>query len=103
MLRMRYKTPAGATAPELAFAVRRVAAPIDAASEDMRFAAAVAAFGQQLRGGKFLGTFGYAQIEALAAGARGNDRYGYRGDFVRLVKLADALGTHPPQQLSRID
>jgi Ca-activated chloride channel family protein len=103
MLRVRYKTPAGATAPELAFAVRRAAAPIDAASEDMRFAAAVAAFGQQLRGGKFLGAFGYAQIEALAAGARGNDRYGYRGDFLRLVKLADALGTHPPRQLSRVD
>jgi Ca-activated chloride channel family protein len=103
MLRLRYKTPAGATAPELAIAVKRAAGSIDAASEDLRFAAAVAGFGQQLRGGKYLGAFGYARIEALAGGARGDDRYGYRGDFLRLVKLAEALATHPSRQASRND
>jgi hypothetical protein len=35
---------------------------------NLRFAAAVAAFGQQLRGGKYLGHFGYREIEATYAG-----------------------------------
>ncbi len=103
VLRLRYKTPAGAVAPELAVTVHRAATPASAASEDLRFAAAVAAFGQQLRGGKHLGSFGYPQIEALASGARGSDRFGYRGEFLRLVKLADALGTHAPERVGRIE
>jgi Ca-activated chloride channel family protein len=103
VLRLRYKTPAGAVAPEVAVTVHRAATPAGDASEDLRFAAAVAAFGQQLRGGKYLGSFGYPQIEALASGARGSDRFGYRGEFLRLVKLADALGTHAPERYSRTD
>ena len=103
VLRLRYRTPAGAVAPEIAVTLHRPTNATGAASDDLRFAAAVAAFGQQLRGGKYLGSFGYAQIESLAAGARGSDRFGYRGEFLRLVKLADALGTHAPERVSRID
>jgi len=97
MLRLRYKANAGDAAQEIASPVKRSVAT---ASEDLRFAAAVAAFGQQLRGGRYLGSFGYPQIEALAAGARGADRFGYRGEFVRLVKLASALSTRAPEQVS---
>jgi Ca-activated chloride channel homolog len=88
MLRLRYKQPDGTTAPEIAAPISRDA---QAAGDDLRFAAAVAAFGQQLRGGKYLGRFGYREIEALAAGARGEDRYGYRGEFLQLLKLASSL------------
>ncbi|WP_172202418.1 VWA domain-containing protein [Niveibacterium sp. COAC-50] len=97
MLRLRYKGTAGDAAQEIATPVKR---SLTAASEDLRFAAAVAAFGQQLRGGKYLGSFGYPQIEALAANAKGSDRFGYRGEFVRLVKLASALSTKAPEQVS---
>ena len=100
MLRLRYKTPDGDVAEELATPVNPVPT---AASEDLRFAAAVAAFGQELRGGKHLGHFGYAEIEALAAGARGEDRFGYRGEFVRLVQLAGSVTTHGPDRVSRAD
>ena len=97
MLRLRYKANASDAAQEIATPVKR---SLTAASEDLRFAAAVAAFGQQLRGGKYLGQFGYPQIEALAANAKGSDRFGYRGEFVRLVKLASALSTRAPDQVS---
>lgn len=100
LLRLRYKTPAGKVAGEIAVPVHRAATP---ASEDLRFAAAVAAFGQQLRGGKYLGNFSYREIETLAAGARGDDRFGYRGEFLRLVKLAGALRTREPEALGRAD
>jgi Ca-activated chloride channel family protein len=100
MLRLRYKTPDGTVASEIATPVSCRPA---AASEDLRFAAAVAAFGQQLRGGKYLGTFSYHQVESLAAGARGEDRFGYRGEFLRLVRLASALGTQSPVRVGRVE
>ena len=66
-----------------------------ATSESFRFAAAVAAFGQRLRGGEHLGAFDFADIELLAAGARGQDRSGYRGEFLGLARTAAALAGTP--------
>ena len=66
------------------------------ASTEFRFAAAVAAFGQQLRGGKHTGEMGYGDIAKIAAEARGADAYGYRGEFLRLVNLAQSLATRAP-------
>ena len=61
------------------------------ASADFRFSAAVAAFGQLLRGGKYTGEFGYDDVARLAQGARGQDGFGYRGEFLTLVNLAKSL------------
>ena len=66
------------------------------ASERLRFAAAVAAFADQLRGGKGTDDFGYRRIAELASDARGSDPDGYRAGFVQLVGLADGLATHAP-------
>jgi Ca-activated chloride channel family protein len=52
----------------------------------------VAAFGQRLRAEKALSDFSYADIAALAHGARGEDADGYRAEFVRLVRQVDTLG-----------
>ena len=62
-----------------------------ATSERYRFAAAVAGFGQLLRGGNCTVTFGYHDVLALARGARGDDAYGYRGECLQLVNLAASL------------
>jgi len=58
-----------------------------------RLAAAVAAYGQLLRGGTYTGTFGYAEAEQLARGARGDDAQGYAGEFLQLLRLAGSLET----------
>ncbi len=58
---------------------------------DARFAMAVAAFGQKLRGGDYVGGFGYDQIAAVARSARGDDDDGYRAEFIDLVEMAKAL------------
>ena len=63
----------------------------DQVSEDLRFASAVAGFGQLLRGSRFTGSFAYDDVAALAAGARGLDAYGHRGAFLRLVQLTKSL------------
>ncbi|MBP6736410.1 MAG: VWA domain-containing protein [Rhodobacteraceae bacterium] len=63
-----------------------------APSDDARFAVAIAGFGQQLRGAKYLGDWGWPQMLALAQGARGDDPFGYRAEAVTLMRLAEALG-----------
>ncbi len=92
-LRIRYKEPNGNTS-------RRIEQPIlkqdilsdpGKTTDRFRFSAAVAAFGQLLRGGKYANTFSYNDVLKLARSARGEDTFGYRGEFLQLVSLADAL------------
>ncbi|MEO7385320.1 MAG: YfbK domain-containing protein, partial [Gammaproteobacteria bacterium] len=90
LVRLRYKAPDGDASRLIEQAVRRAQLG-QGASEDMRFAAAVAAFGQKLRGGEYLDGFGYGDIAKLAGSARGDDPSGYRGEFLGLVRLADSL------------
>lgn len=93
-LRLRYKLPGQSQSRLIE---RPIAAQASAhASDRLRFAAAVAAFADQLRGGKGTGDFGYRRIGALARQARGSDPDGYRAGFVQLVSLAEGLATHAP-------
>ncbi|MGE0281155.1 MAG: von Willebrand factor type A domain-containing protein [Rhizobiaceae bacterium] len=63
----------------------------DAAGTDQRFSVAVAAFGQKLRGESPTADFGYDRITEIANAARGADPFGYRSEFLSLVRLASAL------------
>jgi len=92
-LRLRYKAPNGSTSKLLEWPLMRkdIIETVDNTSERFRFSAAVAAFGQQLRGGKYLKQFSYENILKLARGARGDDPFGYRGEFTKLVNLAKSL------------
>jgi Ca-activated chloride channel family protein len=64
---------------------------LQAAPLDQRFAVAVAAFGQRLRGEQQVADYSYADIAELANGARGTDSEGYRAEFVKLVRMTEAL------------
>ena len=64
----------------------------DQASNDQRFSTAVAAFGQKLRDEDATAKFGYDKIMEIATAARGADPFGYRSEFLSLVRLASALG-----------
>ena len=98
-LRLRYKAPEGSESKLLEWPLQRAAIKSDfaQASERMRFAAAVAGFGQLLKGGQYTGKFSFGDIAKLAHGARGEDRFGYRGEFLSLVKLAQSLGESAPR------
>ena len=56
--------------------------------DDLRFAAAVAEFGELLRDSKYSGTLKWDDVAEIANGARGKDEFGYRQEFVNLVRLA---------------
>lgn len=91
-LRLRYKRPGQSSSELIETPIRREAMkPLDQTDADFRFATAVAGFGQVLRGGRHTGGWTVNDARALAAGSVGEDRFGYRGEFLRLAGLAQAL------------
>ena len=96
-IKIRYKLPKSDTS-------RLISTPIDRAAEfarfenapaDARFAASVAAFAELLRGGRYVGSMSYDDILTIANGARGEDAFGYRAEFIQLVRAAKAARALP--------
>jgi Ca-activated chloride channel homolog len=92
-LKLRYKLPDEDTSTRITVPVTSAmeTPSIDDLPDDYRFAASVAAFGQKLRHDDQVDGYGYGDIVALANGARGADPFGYRSEFVNLVRLAETL------------
>ena len=89
-IRTRHKTPTGTTATEAAFPmVGGPSATFAQASTDFRFAFAVAAFADVLRGGQDAEHWSLAQIRDLAKAAAGDDRD--RKELVGLIETAMRL------------
>ena len=59
--------------------------------DNIRFAASVAGFAQLLRGGQFLGEWGWDDAKSLAQKSKGYDPDGYRGELIQLVGMAQLL------------
>jgi Ca-activated chloride channel family protein len=64
---------------------------VDDAAPDVRFSVAVAAFAQKLKGESQVADYSWSAIEALGLAAKGDDRYGYRAEFLKMVALAKSL------------
>jgi Ca-activated chloride channel family protein len=92
-LKMRWKKPDSDTSELVTMPVTdsNMVPDLDAASADVRFSVAVAAFGQKLKGVPALQDYVYGSILGLAEAAKGNDPFGYRAEFVKLVRLAEGL------------
>jgi len=96
-VKIRYKLPASD-------ASTLISTPIGGASEyarfedapnEARFATGVAAFGEILRGGRHTGTFTYDDVLRIATAARGDDPFGYRSEFLQLVRAARTASAMP--------
>jgi Ca-activated chloride channel family protein len=89
-LKLRYKLPKEDVSKLISLPIgpAQEKPDIAAASEDVRFSVAVAGFGQILRGLPYLGSYGFDDVLALGQRARGTDRFGYRTEFLNLVRLA---------------
>jgi len=90
-VKIRYKEPSGIKSRLLSFVVNDASTPFKQASEDMRFASSVASFGMVLRDSKFKGDATFDTVLAIAETAKGEDRFGYRSEFLRLVRLAKTV------------
>ncbi len=91
-VKLRYKTPGEKTSQliELPVMAQSLVQSTTAVNE-AQFATAVAAWGQWLRGSSLIGDFQPQQIQAMAQQSKGDDRYGHRAEFMRLVELSAAL------------
>ncbi len=67
-----------------------------ASQEDIDFSTAVAAFGQLLKGSAYTGTFSYDDVVTLAQKGKGTDTFGYRAEFLNMVRLAKSLAATTP-------
>ena len=56
--------------------------------QDVQFSTAVAGFAQLLRGGRYTGGLSFEDVLREAQASRGEDPYGYRAEFVQLVRRA---------------
>ena len=90
-VKARYKEPDGNESRLLSFALRNKSENV-MLSDNFRFAAAVAGFGMLLRNSAYKGTADYASVRAQALQALGNDREGYRKEFISLVDKAQRQG-----------
>ncbi|MCS6231532.1 VWA domain-containing protein [Shewanella baltica] len=92
-LKLRYKLPAQTQSQLLSYPIRldQSVKQLEQASDDFRFAAAVAGLGQLLNGSHYLHQFDYTKLSLLARSALGDDPFGYRHEFVQLMETAAAI------------
>lgn len=89
-LKVRYKLPNGKKSKLLETAITKNMEKSEVGA-DTRFAVSVAAFGQLLRGSKYVGDYSFDDVLELAKSAKDQDEFGYRAEFIKLVSLAKSL------------
>jgi Ca-activated chloride channel family protein len=90
-LKLRYKQPDGDTSTLVEFPVTDEGGEFKDADHDVRFAAAVASFGMQLRRSEYAGSWTMNDVIRVADDARGEDMDGLRAEFVDLARKAKEL------------
>lgn len=87
-VKIRHKKPGEATS---ILEEHIISSTVQEASADLYFIAALAQFGMLLRNSDYKGKSSYQTTLALAKQGKGDDNNGYRGEFVKLVKMAEEL------------
>lgn len=104
-LKLRYQLPDATESQLLTYPIRadQSVKSLEQASDDFRFAAAVAGLGQLLNQSHYLHQFDYNKLSVLTRSALGNDSYGYRHEFMQLVETAAALTQSSRIPLNKFD
>jgi Ca-activated chloride channel family protein len=90
-VKLRFKQPNGETSRLIEQPLADRGESFDTASVDLRFAAAVAAFGMILRGSEHAGDATLPMVARIAGSALGDDSGGYRAEFLDLVRRAESI------------
>ncbi len=90
-VKLRYKEPSDSTSKLLTQGVLDRGNAIETASDNLRFAAAVAEFGMLLRNSRYKGSANFGSVQNLAESSLGNDLKNYRSDFLDLVRKGSRL------------
>ncbi len=94
-VKIRYKKPDSTKSQKVSSAITidQEFKDLNKVDMDVRFAVAVAGFGQLLTHSVYIADMTFDDVLELAQSARGDDPYGYRSEFIQLVKLADSLSS----------
>lgn len=105
LLRLRYKAPEGSKSKLIETPVKTasIKQELNSTSKRYQFSAAVAAYAQLLKGGDYTESFNYDSVLKLARQSKGNDPFGYRGEFIQLVNLTNTLSTQDKVAQTRHD
>lgn len=90
-VKLRYKEPDGDQSKLLSIGLLDNNNSFENASENLRFAAAVAGFGMILRDSNYKGDANFGRIRQIASSARGNDMKNYRSEFLELIEKASRM------------
>ena len=90
-LKLRYKAPDAETSTLREHPFKDAGRTFAQSTRDFRFAAAVAGYGMMLRDSPHKGAADWALVHELAVEGKGEDRDGYRAEFVGLVEKARAV------------
>jgi Ca-activated chloride channel family protein len=92
-VKLRYKEPDSETSQLITQTVK--SNEIVELKDDFKFAVSVAEFGLLLRQSEFKGTATYDEVIKNAQETKGDDKFGYRDEFVKLVEQAKMLDNRP--------
>lgn len=88
-LRVRYKLPHESQSKLIETPIARNTRETSSIyQQEANFSIAVASFAQLLRGSHYSGEFNYDKVIELAQANKGKDEYGYRTEFIQLVRKA---------------
>ncbi|WP_461631129.1 vWA domain-containing protein [Labilibaculum euxinus] len=90
-VKFRYKKPDGKKSLLLEKIISNTRIDRRELSNNFKFSASVAGFGLLLRDSKFKGNCSYGMLIDLAQQSKGEDKEGYRSEFIQLMKLAKQL------------
>jgi Ca-activated chloride channel family protein len=86
-VKLRYKQPEGRTSKLTTVAVRNSTET----TPELGFASAVAEFGMLLRDSEHKGSSSFADVRTRASRFKGDDPFGHRAEFIRLVDMAEGV------------
>jgi Ca-activated chloride channel family protein len=90
-VKLRYKDPKGSKSKLIEHPMTESAVTLKNASDNFKFSAAVAEFGLLLRDSKFKGNASCSEVIKLAQASKGNDKMGYRNEFIGLVQASQSV------------
>ncbi len=92
-LKLRYKEPDGTKSKLITTVVQNKVVELQNTSDNFRWSAAVAGFGMLLRESTFKGDTSIKSVLQMARHAKGEDQFGYRIEFIRLVGSSGFLAS----------
>ena len=90
-VKLRYKEPDGNESKLLTMGLLDRNSAFEEASDNLRFASAVAGFGMLLRESNYKGAADFNNIWQIANSSRGNDLKNYRSEFLEMIEKAQRM------------